>query len=174
MMARFLLSFWRDQRGAAAAEMALMTPLLMMLMFGPMELGHFFWTQHKITKSVRDGARFAARQNFSNFVCPSTVSAADIPLYGESLETVVRNVTVYGNVAGSGSAKVPGLAPGDIEVTLDCDPDFTQGIYNGQSEAPVVRVELTGFTYPSLFETLGFDAADIPMTAYSEAAVMGL
>ena len=46
--------------GAAAAEMALVLPILIALMFGSFELGNYFLNQHVVTKAVRDGLRFEA------------------------------------------------------------------------------------------------------------------
>ena len=68
MMVR-LPSALRDSRGVAAAEMALVTPLLAMIMFGAVELGKYFWDEHLVVKAVRDGARFASRQNFATMPC---------------------------------------------------------------------------------------------------------
>ena len=55
----------RNSSGTAAAEMALVTPLLMALMFGSFELGNYFYTSHIVAKAVRDGARYASRRGFS-------------------------------------------------------------------------------------------------------------
>ena len=49
------LSLIRNENGAAGAEMALIVPLLVTLMFGSFEMGHFFWNEHKVVKAVRDG-----------------------------------------------------------------------------------------------------------------------
>ena len=38
-----LIPLWRDRNGAAAAEMALVAPLLLILMFGSFEVGKFLW-----------------------------------------------------------------------------------------------------------------------------------
>ena len=35
------------------------------LMFGAVELGNYFLNEHSLVKAVRDGARYAARQDFS-------------------------------------------------------------------------------------------------------------
>ena len=51
----------RDSRGAAAAEMALVLPLLLVILFGSLELGNYFMNEHTLIKAVRDGARFAGR-----------------------------------------------------------------------------------------------------------------
>src|SRR5215217_7313983 len=52
-----------DVRGSAAAEMALVLPLLLALMFGSLELGDYFLSEHVLLKGVRDGAVYAARQD---------------------------------------------------------------------------------------------------------------
>ncbi len=160
-MMRFLSSFLRDERGVAAAEMALMTPLLLMLMYAPFELGNFYWSQHKITKGVRDAARFAARQPFDTLVCGAEID-----------DDRIKNLARTGQLAGT-SATVTGWVNADITVNVVCNSDFDQGIYNGRGEAPVVRVE-TRLDYPSLFQRLGFDATNVEMTAYSEAAGTGI
>ncbi len=175
MMVAFLSSFLRDQRGAAAAEMALMTPLLLIMMFAPFELGNFYWTQHKITKGVRDAARFAARQPFTLYECGEDLGDS-------AVETQIKNLARTGVLTG-GTTKVQGWVDGEITVTVVCrdeslidgsaDTAVTTGIYRGLDNAPIVRVE-TNLDYPSLFRTLGFDTTGARMTAYSESAVMGL
>ena len=84
-----LISLWRDRNGAAAAEMALVAPLLLILMFGSFEVGKFFWDEHLVTKAVRDGARFAARQSFASMPCGGPATN----------EAQIRNVVRYGNPA---------------------------------------------------------------------------
>jgi Flp pilus assembly protein TadG len=160
-MMRFLSSFLRDERGVAAAEMALMTPLLLMLMYAPFELGNFYWSQHKITKGVRDAARFAARQPFDTLVCDSEIT-----------DDRIKNLARTGQLADT-SSTVKDWVNADITVTVVCDTDFDEGIYSGRGGAPIVRVETT-LDYPSLFRTLGFDATAVEMTAYSEAAGTGI
>ena len=92
----------RQDSGSAAAEMALVTPLLIALMLGSMELGHFFYSEHVVVKAVRDGARYASRQGFTNFTCPNTINA-----------TVVdntRRVTRTNQVAAGGTSRLQGQA----------------------------------------------------------------
>jgi hypothetical protein len=52
---------------AAAAEMALVMPLLLTILFSLVEAGNYFYTEHVLVKAVRDGARYAGRQDFSFF-----------------------------------------------------------------------------------------------------------
>jgi Flp pilus assembly protein TadG len=170
------LSLSRDQNGAAGAEMALMVPFLLALMFGSFELGHYFWSEHKIVKAVRDGARFAARQPFDKFSCSYT----DIIVGGGStaadttLITQVKNLTRTGDTAGTGNPKVFGWANADITVSVSCPGTaLTTGIYRGRTNAPRVTVA-ANVTYPSLFGVLGFNAANLRLNAQSQSAVMGI
>ena len=50
-MIRFLRLFLRDTAGVAAAELALMLPLLTLLLFGGMELSNLMWAEHQVVKS---------------------------------------------------------------------------------------------------------------------------
>lgn len=53
--------FRRNVSGSAAAEFALILPLLVLLCFGAIELGRALRDYHVVTESVRDAARFLAR-----------------------------------------------------------------------------------------------------------------
>lgn len=163
----------RDTNGASAAEMALVLPLLMILMFGPFELANYFWTEHKVVKGVRDGARYASRLGFTHYTCSD--------LTDTTLKTQVQEVTRTGMVSG-GTANVANWDNDDVTVTVSC-PDaaldtsgaeaVTTGIYTGMDNAPVVTVSTT-VTYRSLFQTLGFDATNLSVSASSQSAVMGI
>lgn len=167
-MVRVLHRFAKDRRGAAAAEMALVAPMLIILMFGAFELGNYFLAEHKVVKSVRDGARFASRQPFELYAgcTPST-----------GLVTTTRNVTRTGRVSG-GTAKLPYWTdPATISVTSTC-PDPTgaayQGIYrNVAGGAPVVTVEAT-VPYTPLFASMGLGSLTLNLRARSQIAVMGI
>jgi hypothetical protein len=106
-----IVRFIRNRAGTAAAEFVLALPMMLALLFGAMEAGHFFWTQHKIVKSVRDGARFASRLSVDE-LCPAP---ANTTLVGE-----IQNVTATGNFDG-GRPKVPGWNPADVVVVIECD-----------------------------------------------------
>jgi Flp pilus assembly protein TadG len=49
----------RDCSGSGAAEFALVLPLLLILMFGILDVGRFMWTVNTIDKAVQAGARYA-------------------------------------------------------------------------------------------------------------------
>ncbi|MEP0844532.1 MAG: pilus assembly protein [Phycisphaerae bacterium] len=50
------------RRGAAVVEMAVVTPLLLMIMFGIIEFGWVFMIQETITNAAREAARVGALQ----------------------------------------------------------------------------------------------------------------
>lgn len=149
-----------------------MLPLLTILLFGGMEMGGYFWSEHQVLKSVRNGTRYAARQDFSNFACDATsLGAAD---------TRVRNLTRTGTIDGTGSAVVRTWAatPDRISILVTCKTgqDYSAGgIYADESgsAAPVVtsalNVQMTvSLPYPSLFGNLGYlNGRNITATAQS-------
>ena len=66
-------SFLANRSGTAAVEMALSLPIILVLIFSTFEGAHFLWSQHKVIKGVRDGARYAARLPFSKYPCATGV-----------------------------------------------------------------------------------------------------
>lgn len=165
MMRRFRL----DTRANAATEFALALPMMLALLFGSMEAGHFFWTEHKIVKSVRDGARFATRLDVNDLCNGST------PIISTALETEIKNLTVTGNIAGTGPAKVPGWAPSDVQVTVGCEAFVATGIYTDLGGAgPLVTVSSGNVSYPSILKGLGVIDDTVVIGAESSAAVNGI
>ncbi|MEE4316864.1 MAG: TadE/TadG family type IV pilus assembly protein [Erythrobacter sp.] len=160
-----IVRFARDRLGSAAAEFVLTLPLMLALLFGAMEAGHFFWTQHKIVKSVRDGARFASRLEVER-LCPTADAA---------LVEQIRNVTATGQFVAGGTSKVPGWQPATVDVAISCRSFVDTGIYSDLGEAgPLVTVSSGPVAYPSILGTLGFIDDTISLSAQSSAAVVGL
>ena len=179
------LPFLRNERASAAAELALVTPFLLALMFGAVELGNLFMDEHALQKQVRNGARFASRLELhENYSCPSAVFA------DADATTKIVNVTQNGAVTGSGTPRWTGYwsrtcSGGGQTVTvaircvnkdqIDAGNTGNSGIYTslGGSTIPVVRVS-GAVQYRSVIATLGFDAADICLEAESELPVQGI
>lgn len=147
--------------------MALVAPLLILLMLGSMELGHFFYSEHVVAKAVRDGARFASRQKFDDFTCPGTI--------GGTVVADTRNVTRTNQVTSGGTSRLADWTQNSsVTVTLRCDTSGTYGsFYTGLSGVPVVSVAAT-VPYTSLFATLGFNSVSRHLNSSSEAVVMGI
>jgi hypothetical protein len=159
-------------RGSAAVEMALITPLLIALMFGSFEAGNFYLDSHVVAKAVRDGARFAARRGFTNY---SGCSGAP----GGTVEADTRNIVRTGKLSG-GTARLPGWTdPATISISISCNTTGVggvayKGIYTGMATgAPVVTVSAV-VPYSTLFGETGFSSTTLTLRAESQAAVTGL
>lgn len=172
-MVRSIGSLFRNEQGAAAAEMALLTPLLITLMFGSLELGNYFRSEHIVAKSMRDSARFAGRQYslYSPSACvPGVIPPATAP--AGDIDKIAR----YGklNVGVSDKPKIYGwITP--VTVTLSCPAIGSySGIYTGKANVPIITVTANNVPYFSLFQTLGFTSSGLTLNASSQAAVMGI
>ena len=169
MMRSFLSRLTDCNRAAAAAEMALVTPLLVTLMFGSFELGNYFLSEHVVAKAVRDGARYASRRAFTDFTCPNSVSS--------DVVDKTRNLTRTGQIANGGVARLANWTTATpVSVTLNCTAisgGNYSGIYKGMSNVPRVKVSAT-VPYTSLFNNLGFTSASLSLVSESEATVQGI
>jgi len=58
-MNRLLHQLLRDRRASSAAEFALVLPLLLVLLFGIIDMGRFFWQLNESEKATQMGARMA-------------------------------------------------------------------------------------------------------------------
>jgi len=119
MRARFArASFLGNRDGAALVEFTLSFPLLLVLGAGITEMGIALHQQHVITKSVRDAARFAARQFVAAPSCPLN-TVAEWPTIVAATQTVA--------LRGKLSASAPLLLPNwnqaaQVTVTDVCAP----------------------------------------------------
>lgn len=171
MIMRSLVPLLRSQNGAAGAEMALVMPLLITVMFGAFEMGNYFWSEHQVIKSVRDAARFASRQSafYSPTTCnPGLVTGTPAP----DIDKIAR----YGklSVTVSDKPKIYGWTT-PVTVTLLCPAIGTySGIYQGKTAVPVVEVAATAVPYTSLFKVLGFTSNTPTLSASSQSAVTGI
>ena len=166
---------FKSDGGAAAAEMAMVLPFLLVLMFGSAELGNYFLDEHGLVKQVRDGARFAARLPLEdNYTCPNTVDGA--------AQTLVENVVKTGTVDGSRDGRFndgywtrscAGVAQ-PITVSIRCvSNDDYDGIYQSlDGDIPIVKVS-AAVGYRSILGSLGLPTADLCLRAESESPVIG-
>jgi Flp pilus assembly protein TadG len=51
----------RGERGAIAVEFAIILPVLMLLVFGIIDLGHAWYMEHMMSDASREGARYGTR-----------------------------------------------------------------------------------------------------------------
>lgn len=96
------------ERGAAIVEAAIALPLLMFLMLASVEISRAF-VQYTI---LADASRTAARH-----VAEMAMRATQRVSITPALITQARNLVVYGNETGAGTAMLPGLTPAQITVS---------------------------------------------------------
>ena len=172
-MRRLLVQLRSDRRGAAAAEMAMVLPILIVLMFGSLELGKYFLDEHVVVKAVRDGARFAARQSFANMPCDDAASNED----------EIKNLVQYGKTVVT-EADSPRLSywtdPATITVEIACYDNsgedgerVYEGIYAERPDVPQVTVRAQ-VPYEPLVGSIGFNVSGLNLNAQNQAPVSGI
>jgi Flp pilus assembly protein TadG len=171
---RALAQLLRNRSGAAAAEMALVIPFLVVLMFGAVDLGNYFLSEHVVDKAVRDASRYAARLPLADYTSCTVPSAG-------TAEQQTQRVARFGDPSGSGNQRLAGWTADNMTtLTITCDDGVssgnayaTGGIYTDFPDgAPVVRVTAT-VPYHALFGMIGFGSMSFTLQAESEAAVIG-
>ena len=163
-----LRRFLSCEKGAAAAEMALITPIALLLLFTSFEAGHFMYQRHQVVKGLRDGARFAARHSFDDINCRSG------GFIDSTLEGQVKNLVRTGQISG-GSPRVSNWTDADITVSVTCPTatEATTGIYHAAEPAPQVNI-VAYFSYDSLFNGLGVITNSASLGGSQQTAVMGI
>lgn len=115
----------RASRGIATVEFAICAPVLFFLMLATAEFGRVLYQYNTLTKAVRDGARYAAIK--------ASIEAGGTRVVSISTEVrnETRNLVVMGNVAGAGTALLPGLTVDNVTVN-DAGSGFVSvtGTYN--------------------------------------------
>ena len=109
----------KNQRGIALLEMALVSAILLTVIFGSIEMARLFWTVNALTDATRRGARYAV------------VNAANVD--------EVKNVVAYGTTTAGTHTIVSGLNPA-TNVSVVYSDDF--GLAQGE-----VTVSITDFTF---------------------------
>ena len=151
--------------------MALVLPFLLVMLFGSVELGNYFMNEHSLSKAVRDGARYAARQSFVDYASCG----------GEPGGTVVddtRNIVMNGYLAGGTAVLTPNIEADDISVTTTCSEtangEDMDGIYRGRDDGAQIVTVSASVDYRPILGSFGFDGLGSSLNARSQAAVTGI
>lgn len=156
------------RRGSAAVEMALVTPMLLALVFGAADLGNYFLSEHAVLNGVRDGARYASRRYATNCVAVTNDTG--------TIATAAKYLVRTNTIDGTGSVRLNGWtdnATVTVSVTCNTNSTYRGGIYTSSTNGvPVVTVTAT-VAYPSLFKAFGLTTTTINLNATAQAAVVG-
>lgn len=153
-----------DSRASAATEMALVTPLLLLLLFGTFEVGNYLLSEHVVQKGVRDAARYASRLPISAYPACDPTPAAEL-----QIQRIARTGAPDGT-----ALRVRGWTADTMTtVILSCDISGTHtGIYTVYpfpDGVPTITVSAS-VPYQSLFG-IGIGSTSLTMNAGSQAAI---
>lgn len=132
------------QKGLAAVEFALISPLIIVFMALYIELGSMFVDYQTLNKAVRNGARYAVTNIYGTATTQQIAPEDDI-----------KNIVVFGRSPASGTALLPGLVVDSVTVSHVSD---------------VVTVT-ADYSYVPYFATLPFLGIDMTVD-FSASAVM--
>ena len=117
------------QKGTAIVEFALILPLLLLLTMITTEFGRAIYQYNTIVKSLRNATRYLSLQTQNTKI------------------TEAKNLVVFGNIAGTGPALVPGLTLAQVAT-----PTW-QTIGSGPL-INTVKITVTGYTFRSMFTSV--------------------
>jgi Flp pilus assembly protein TadG len=115
----FLGLFTGRQQGSVAVEFAIIVPVLALLVFGALDLGHAWYMKHAMQNSCREGARYATRYQ---------TNSAGNRLLPSSLAPTIRNYILQtaDQNGGTGSG-LNSLLPADANAQVTpSGPAFTE------------------------------------------------
>jgi Flp pilus assembly protein TadG len=169
-------SLLRNDGGAGAAEFALVLPLLILLIFGIIDVGRWLWTYNQAEKATQMGARFAvvadatAGDNatttgiYASYLNVGGLTQGDpIPpgAFGKVTCTSsgctctttpcpglgTANGAAFTNVVDRMRAFLPQIAPGNVTIEYSSSGLGYAGDPNGADLAPLVTVRLSGLQF---------------------------
>lgn len=188
---RGLLKFSRARHGNAGVEFALLLPLLVLLLFGGIELGRALHDYHVVNETVRDAARYLSR--VPGVDCPNAgVGAGSFTDDPNSPYTAAQHLARARALAMTGDVDTATPAQdllgywnypaqqASVTIRVDCiaNPDVGgvrafEGLYAGDDFVPhVVLTADVPFTF--LFGGLVVAEPTITITLSHNVAVIGL
>lgn len=155
--------FHSNERGSAAAEFALILPMMLVLAFSFYEAGRVFWTYTIVSASARDAARYGARLAI-------TCTSGGVGSFDDTTApATIANLTRTGTLDGTGTPLVPGWTDNST-VTVTATPCVSntggalKGRYLGHTYIPTVKVTAAapyGVMFGGLLGDLSIDTVSV-------------
>jgi len=172
MMSR-LASIIRDERASTAAEFAMVLPLLILFLFGIIDVGRYMWTLNRIEKATQMGVRYAVVSD----PVANVVDADFVNTYGQPggntvptsiFDTATCNSTGNCTVTGTASAAsgrnaaaftaivtwmqkfYPLITPARVQVTYQNVGLGYAGDPTGPDVAPLTTVQVSNMPFQPL------------------------
>lgn len=185
-MSGILSRLARCRSGAGAAEFALVLPLLLLFLFGIIDVGRVMWMWNRAEKATQMGARYAVATNmvpaglysysfstqggipqgdpipegsFGGATCTSAGCNCDTGKTCPPLGTA--SVTAFADIVQRMHYFLPDIQAANVVVQYGYSGLGYAGDPNGSDVAPLVTVSLTGLTFrPITF--LAFTTIPLP------------
>lgn len=125
------LRLLRNRRGNVMIEFAIGSGVLLAAFTGTFQFGYTFLQYNNLENAVARGARYASLVPYDS--ANTTPSVA--------FKTAVQNMVLYGTPTAGASPVLPGLAAGNVNLTVT----FTNNI------PAVMTVSISGYTIDSIF-----------------------
>jgi Flp pilus assembly protein TadG len=139
---------WRQRRGGAAVEAAIVLPIIFIFLFGIFEYGRYVMMRQILTNAAREGARYAQ------------IHTQPVTVGGVTSGNATSDVTNVVNRALAGQ----GLQGQSITIYAADAQGNNIGTWTNTQAGQSVAVQITG-NYRAILPSLLFMPSSIPVTA---------
>lgn len=153
-------SVLRCEKAASAAEFALVLPLMLILLFGTIDVGQFLWAMNRAEKATQMGARYAiVTDPVSTELVDADFESADLPR-GELIPADMLGNLECTRATCTCTACEIDVGPGVNTASFDGIVARMQAMYP-DIEADDVRVAYRGSGFGSAGDTGGTETMEI-------------
>ncbi len=185
---------FRDASGASAAEFTLVLPLLILLLFGTIDVGRYAWSLSQAEKATQTGARWAVATNivasglgsyrwattglvpqgttvpqasFPTVTCQSNGTTASCTCASSCAFGTAASNTDFNNLATRMAQIYPGLTASNIVVTYSWSGLGFAGDPNAPEVAPLTTVSLRNVNFTPFTSLIFGGQVALPNFAYT-------
>ena len=185
---------FRDASGASAAEFTLVLPLLILLLFGTIDVGRYAWSLSQAEKATQTGARWAVatdivasglysysfatsggipqgttvpQASFPTVTCQSSGGAASCSCASSCAFGTAANNTAFTNLTTRMAQIYPGLTANNVVVTYSWSGLGFSGDPNGADVAPLTTVSLRNLNFAPFSSQIFGGQVALPQFAYT-------